>query len=142
MNFVKRGVLPIPSPNGVIPNRCLTDATRFKKCKASTTQVHGTFPRALHFDLTWYRISWGHFELKFSSLLNNAYLYQLIILLEYSLLSMLPTRFERLFKNRLLARLCTKWPYKQVDLVCSSGQDKLVLERGKLYHATRTRIYF
>jgi len=28
------------------------DATHIRKCKSSTTQVHGAFPCALHFDLT------------------------------------------------------------------------------------------
>jgi len=36
-----------------------TDAMHFLKCMASTTQARGTFARALHFDLTWWRRYWN-----------------------------------------------------------------------------------
>jgi len=37
------------------------DATHFGKCKASITQVRGTFPRALYFELTgWPRCCWNN----------------------------------------------------------------------------------
>jgi len=49
----------MPSPNRVLQNRCHA----LEKVQASTTQVHGMFPRALHFDLTWWRRYWEYVDI-------------------------------------------------------------------------------